>query len=163
MIRMFIHILANGTGHGEPQVRININFANSHFCSLTQHIFGNANGVGHGTAVIIDHFHILGNHRRSAVKHNGESRQTLSDFFQNIKTQLRFLAGFELISAMAGANGDCQGINPCTRHKFLHFLGTGIRSVGIGDIDVILNPRQASQFSFDNNAVIMGIIDNLFG
>ena len=146
MIGMFRKMFANGTGHCETEVGVDVDFANCHFCGLTKHIFGDTDGIGHCAAVAVDHFNVFGDNGRSTVENDGEFGQAFADFFEDIESQLGFLTGFEFVCAVAGADGDGEGVNPCAGNKFFDFFGTGVGSVFGADVDIIssLWPRSQS-------------------
>ena len=99
-------VLADGSGHGDTNIGVYIDFADSHGSSLTQHILRNTNSVGHLTAVLIDHLDVVLVNGGRTVQYDGEAGQTALHLFQNVKTQLRLLAGLKLVGAVAGADGD---------------------------------------------------------
>ncbi|CAN4032301.1 Large polyvalent protein-associated domain-containing protein, partial [Dysosmobacter welbionis] len=100
---------------------------------LAQLFLGNAHGIRHLTAEFVDHTDELLGHGRGAMKHNGESGQALHDLVQDIKAQGRrnqlallvagALGGSELVSAVAGADGDSQGVAAGLLHELLDLLG----------------------------------------
>lgn len=97
------------------------------------------------------------------MENDGEPRQTLGDFFQDVKSQLGLGAGFKLVGSVGGADGDGQGVAAGALHKFLDIFGTGVGGVGSRDVDIVLNAGQGTQFCFDYNAVVMGVFYDLLG
>lgn len=97
------------------------------------------------------------------MKYDGKTGQTPGDLLQNVESQLRLGAGFEFIGPVGGANGNRQGVTAGTLYKFLDILGTGIGGVSSRDVDIVLDAGQGAQFRFHHNAVVMGILYDLFG
>ncbi len=124
VIGMLGKVLADHTGERQAQVRVDIDFAHCHGRRLAQHLLGHALGIAQLAAKLVDHLHILGHYRRSAMKHNGKTGKPAAHLFEDVKAQ--FGLALELISTVAGANGDGKGVTAGTFHKLLHLLGAGI-------------------------------------
>ena len=60
------------------------------------------------------------------MQHDGEAGQAVHDLLQDVKTQLGLLAGLELERAVAGADGDGQGIHAGAGDKILNLARIGI-------------------------------------
>ena len=92
---------------------------------MAQLLFGDTHGVGHLAAVLVDHLHVVLRNGRGTVQNDGEAGQTAGDLFQNVEAQGRrnqnallvagALCGGELVSAVAGADGDGQKM--CIRDR----------------------------------------------
>ena len=118
---MLVEELTDSAGHGQTQVGVDVDLTNSAAGSLTQLLLGDADGVGHLASVLVDHLHVLLRHGRRTVENDGEAGQTLDDLVQDVKAQGRgnqlalliagALSGGELVSAVAGADGDGQGVS----------------------------------------------------
>ena len=170
---MLSHVLPDGAGHGKTQVRVDVDLADGHGCGLAELLFGNTHCIGHLTAVLIDHLHILLRNGRRTVEHNGESGQTPGDLLQNVKPQRRgnqnallvpgALGGGELVCAVGGADGDSQRVAAGALYKLLHVLGTGVGGILCGNLDLILYTGQRAQLGLYHNAVVMGILHHLTG
>ena len=103
----------------------------------------------------------------------GKPGRRLDDLFQNVEAQRRgnqnalFIAGallgLELVSAVAGADGDGQRVAAGLGHELLDLLGAGVGGLVSGDLDLILNAGQSAQLGLDHNAVIVGILHDLLG
>ncbi len=155
--------LADRTGHGQTQVGVNVDFAHGHGGGLAQLVLRDADGAGHIAAVGVDHLNKLLGHGGGAVEHDGEVGQTLLDFFQNVKAELGLGAGLELVSAVAGADGDGQGVAAGLLNKFLHLLRAGVGGILGGDLHVVLNAGEGAQLGLYDDAVVMGILHHLLG
>ena len=138
-----------------------------------QLVFRNAHGVGHLAAVLVDDLHKFLRHGGSAVQHDGEAGQALGYLVQDVKAQRRrhedallvagALCSGELISAVAGADGNGQRVHAGAGDEFLDLFGTGIGGILCGHLDLVLHAGQRAQLALDHNAVIMGVFDNLLG
>ena len=106
------------------------------------------------------------------MQHDGEAGQTAGDLFQNVEAQGRrnqnallvagALGGGELVSAVAGADGDGQRVaRRCLVDELLDLFGTGVGGVLGGNLDLVLDAGQRAQLGLDHNAVVMGILDHL--
>ena len=104
MIGMLRKILADGAGHCQTQVGVDVYLADRHGSSLAELILGNADRTGHIAAVFVDHANKLLRNGGRTVQHYRETGQTSLYILEYIKTQLRLGAGLELICAMAGAD-----------------------------------------------------------
>ena len=107
------------------------------------------------------------------MQHDGEAGQALGDLLQHVEPQRRgnqdallipgALVSGELISAVAGADGDGQRVTAGLGDELLDLFGTGVGS-GVGsDLDVVLDTGQGAQLGLDHDTVVMGVLDNLAG
>ena len=160
---IFRQMLTHAGRHREPQVGVNIDFAHRHLRRLTQHIFRNTDSIRHLAAELVDHGHIFGHHRRRAVQDDGEPGQPVHDFLQDIKAQLRFLAGFKFESAMAGANGNGQRIDAGAVYKILNLVRVSIIGLVGFHADFVFHAGELTQFAFNGDAACMCIIHHFFG
>ena len=97
------------------------------------------------------------------MQHDGEAGQLTDDFLQDVKAQLGLGAGLELVSAVAGTDGDGQGIAAGLGHELLHLLGTGIVGVFSGDVHFVLYAGQRAQLGLYHHAMVMGVLHHLAG
>ena len=105
---MLRKIFADRAGHGQTQVRINIDLAHGQTRRLTQLILRHADRTGHIAAEFVDHLNIFLRHGRRAMQHDREAGQALGNFLENVKPELRLCSGLELIGAVARADCDCE-------------------------------------------------------
>ena len=89
------------------------------------------------------------------MEDDGEIGQALAHLFQNVKAQLGLLAGLELVSAVAGADSNRQRVTTGAFYEFLYFFRTSVASVVVRNINFIFNTSQSTQFSFNDNAIIL--------
>src|SRR5699024_3677789 len=73
------------------------------------------------------------------------------------------LSSSELVSAVAGADGDGQRVAAGLGDELLNFLGTGVVRVLGGNLDLVLHASQSAQLGLDHNTVIMSIFHNTLG
>lgn len=59
VIGVLSEVFANCTCHGKTEVRVDVDLADRHSSSLAKHLFRNAYGIRHCTAVSINHLDIL--------------------------------------------------------------------------------------------------------
>ena len=163
MLGMLIEILTDGCGHCKTQVGVNIYLADCHGGCLAELILGNADGARHVAAVFIDDFYEFLRNGAGAVENNGESGQTLFNFLKNVKAQLGVSAGLELVCAVRGADGNCQRVATCALNKFLNVLGACVGGILSRYLYLILNSCEGAKLSLNDNAVVMGIFNDLTG
>ena len=73
------------------------------------------------------------------------------------------LLGGELVGAVAGADGDGQGVAARLGDKLLHLLGVGVVGLLGGDLHVVLDAGQSAQLGLYHHAVVVGVLHNLLG
>ena len=73
------------------------------------------------------------------------------------------LVGGELVGAVAGADGDGQGVAPGLGDELLHLFGMGVVGLLGGDLHVVLNAGQRAQLGLHHHAVVVGVLDHLAG
>ena len=100
--RVFYQVLTDGSGHCQAQVGIDVDFANTEFACLQQHVFRYALSAVQLAAVLVAFFNKGRDNGGSTVQNQRITRQQVGDFFQTCEVQFRF--AFEFVSAMAGAD-----------------------------------------------------------
>ena len=160
-------------GHGQAQIGVDVDLTHGHGSGLTQLLLGDTHGVGHLAAVLVDHLHVVLGHGRGAVENDGEAGQTLGDLLQHVEAQGRgnqdallvagALVGGELVSAVAGADGDGQGVTAGLGDELLDLLRTGIGSSVSGNLNIVLDAGQSAQLSLNHHAVVVSVLNNLLG
>lgn len=127
----------------EAEVGVHVDLADCLGCRFTQHLFRDADCVGHLAAVLVDHLHKLREDRGGAVQNDREARQAVGNFLKDIKAQLRLLAGFELVSTVARADCNGKGVHACPCYKILYLVRIRELCFVVFYLDVVLN---ASEF-----------------
>ena len=136
--------LADGGGHGEAAVAVDVDLADGALGGLAQLLLRDAHGGLQRTTVLINGVDFVLRHRRRAVQHDGEAGQFLLDGFKHVEGQRRryeaarlrvdgALLGRELVGAMRGANRDGQGVHSGLGHEVDDFLGFGVVAFGGGN------------------------------
>ena len=107
------------------------------------------------------------------MEYDRESGQTLADLFQNVETQrrrnehtvgiARALLRLELVRAVAGADGDGEGIHAGLCHKFFHFFRTRVGGILRRYLYVVLYARQSAQLTLDDDTSFVRIFHDLAG
>ena len=171
MIGMLGKILADVAGHGEADIRVNVDLAHCKLGSFTQLIFGNADSVRHIAAIGIDHLDKLLRNGGRTVQNDRESGQTLDALLQYVETKrrrnqnavcvARALCGSELIGTVRGTDRDSQRIAAGSADELFYFFRMCIGFLTGLDTDFILNTCERSELSLDDNAVIVSIFNNL--
>ena len=78
--------------------------------SLTELVLGHADGAGHIAAVLVYLIDKVLGDGGSAVQDYREAGQVLLNGLKHVEAELRLRAGLELVCAVAGADGDGQGV-----------------------------------------------------
>ena len=171
VIRMLDEVGADGAGHGQTQIGVDVDLADRAAGSLTQLLLGDADRVGHAAAVGVDHLDEFLRNGGRAVQNDREAGQALLALVQNVEAQGRrnkdalfisgALRGGELISAVGRADGDGQRVAAGLGDEFLDLLRVGVGGVLGGDVDLVLDACQRTELGLDHDAVIMGVLDDL--
>ena len=64
---------------------------------------------------------------------------------------------------MRGADSDSERIAAGALDKFLNVLGTGVGRILCRDLDLVLNAGESAKLCFDDNAVIVSVLNDLAG
>ena len=139
MIGMLVEVLTNGAGHGQAQVRVDVDLADGELSHMTQLLLRHANGARHRAAVSIDHLDVVLRDGRRAVQNDREARKLADNLFQDVEAQLRVGARLELVSAMRGADGDGQGVTAGLGDELLNLFRTGVVRVISSNVHFVLN------------------------
>ena len=102
----------------------------------------------------------------------GNPGRRLDDLLQDVEAQGRrnqlallvagALGGGELVGAVAGADGDGQGVaRRCLVDELLHLFGVGVVGLLSRDLHVVLDAGQSAQLGLHHHAVVVGILHHL--
>ena len=173
VIGMLSKVLADGRGHCQTDIGVDIDLADSQLGRLAELILRDADGVGHVAAVLVDHLDELLRNGGRTVQNDREAGQTLDALFEYVEAERRrnedalFVAGAlrssELVRAVGGADGDGEGVTAGAGNELLDLFGVGVALVTGLNADLVLNAGQGAQLSLDNNAVRMRILNDLLG
>lgn len=95
------------------------------------------------------------------MQNNGEAGQTSADLFEDVEAE--FGLTLELERAVRGADCNGEGVDARLFDKFLNLVGVGVAGVFCVDFDVVLDARELAELRFDDHAVVVCILDDLFG
>ena len=174
VIGMLSKVLTNARGECEAEVGVDVDLADGASGGLTELLLGNTDGIGHLSAVLVDHINKLLGNAGGAVKNYGEAGQTLSNLVENVETERRRheLAGLgiagallcsELISAVARSDGDGKGVASGALNELLNVLRTGVGGILSGNVDLVLYSGESAKLGLNYDAVIMGVLNDLLG
>ncbi len=93
------------------------------------------------------------------MQNDRELGQTAGNLFEDVEAELRLLAGLELVSAVGGADRDCQRVNAGAGYEILNLRRIG--KLMVVRNHVVLNAGELAQLSLYDNAVCMRILSNL--
>ena len=156
-------MLTDTRGASHTQVAVDIDLADSHRSSLSEHIFGYADRVFERAAVLVDDLYEFLRNGRSAVQDYREVGQSLSNFFENVESELRLGARLELVSAVRSTDRDSKAVNAGLGNEFFYFFGSGVGAVLSGDLDLVFNACKSAQLAFYYDAVVVSVFDYLAG
>ena len=102
------------------------------------------------------------------MQHDREAGQTLGDFLQNVEAEGRrdenaLLVAGALVCAVAGADGNGKRVAAGLGDKLLNLFGVRVGSLVRGDLDLVFNAGEGAELCFDDDAVVMRVLDNLLG
>ena len=110
---------------------------------------------------MLDNLGVLDGNGRGTVKDDGESGDTLLDLGENVEPELRrnedsvgvagALFGLEFGGAVAGSDGDREGIHAGFFNEVFDFFGLGVIAVLVGNL--VLNAGENAEFAFHGNAM----------
>jgi hypothetical protein len=144
---MLDHMLTDSGGHRHTDVGVDVYLAYGRLGGRTKHLLGYTDSVGHFAAVGVYFVFKLRRNGRSAVKHYRETGQTAFDFFEDIETELRLLAGLEFIRAVAGADGYCERIDAGLVDEFLDLFRAGVCGVLSLYVDGVLDTGKTAELA----------------
>ena len=156
--RVFNQVLTDRSGHCQTQVGVDVDFANAEFASLQQHVFRYALSAVELAAVFVAFLNKGWDNGGSTMQNQRIARQQVGDFFQTSEVQLRF--AFEFISAVAGADSDCQAVAAGAFNKLYSLIRIGVGCVFRVNLYSVFNASQTAQLSFYNNAALVSVFNN---
>lgn len=93
------------------------------------------------------------------MENDGVAGQEFSYFFQSFIVQVG--VAFVFVGAVAGADGNGQGVAAGPFYKFRSLVGVCEDGIFGIDADHIFHAGQTAQFCFYHHTLVMGIFDNL--
>ena len=149
------------TGPYEAAIGVDVNLADAELSC--RKILGSIYTLGtiEDAAGCIDALDFILWNRGRTVHHEWEARKVVLDGFDHIEVDA--LSAGELVSAVAGSDGTCEGVAACALDEFLSLLRIGQTCVGFINIDVFLDAAEHSELSFDGDADSMRTINHTLG
>ena len=92
-----------------------------------------------------------------------EAGKVLFNGLEHVETKLRLGAGLELVGAVAGADGDGQGVAAGALNELLDLFGPGVGGVALFDLDLVLYAGESAELGLYYDAVVVGVLDDLAG
>ena len=131
-------------------------------------VFRDALGVGHRAAVLVDQVDEFLRHAAGAVHDQRQAGAGLHDLLDAVERELRLV--LELVSAVAGADGDGQAVDAGALPEVGRLLRIGqelldvlLIFLGVEADDVFLDPAEHPQFRLDDHARRVGELHRLGG
>ena len=157
--------LADGAGDGQAIVGVDVDFADAVADAELNLLDRHAPGFLELAAVLVDDvLQVLG-HRRAAVHDEVGVGQALVDGDEHVHLEdgAVGLLG-ELVSAVAGADGDGQRVNAGALGKLDRLVGIGdvVEAAAAGAV-AVFNAAEDADFAFDRDAALVGVVDHLAG
>ena len=158
--------LTNRAGHGEAAVGVDVDFADAVLDAVLNLLDGNAEGVGHLAAELVDDVNEFLRDRAGTVHDHVAVRHAVVDLVDALHREDRgkhlarygvFASG--LVGAVAGADGDCERVD----------AGLGYELLGLGRVGEVLvdffgaesgavavfDAAEAAEFGFNGHALRM--------
>ena len=163
VVRMLREVLTDDSGHRKADIGVDVDLADSAAGSLAELILRDADGAGHISAVLVDLRNEFLRNGGRTVQNDREAGQLLGAIFEHVKPELGLGAGLELVSAVAGADCDRQGVAAGTGCKFDNFFRMSVHGFVCFDGNFVFHAGKSAEFGLDHNTVIMRILDHLTG
>jgi hypothetical protein len=122
--------------------------------------------------MLVDDVNILLRHGRGSVEDDGEAGELLLDLVEDVECERRgneaaglgvagALLGFELVCAVAGTDGDCEGVATGAGREVDDFLGTGV--VGFLCGNLVFDTGENAKLGLYGNIILVCIIGDFLG
>src|SRR5574344_45482 len=168
--RLVVEDLADRRGHRETRVGVDVDLADRALRGLAELLFRNADRVGELAAEAVDLIDVFLRNRAGPVEDDRKARELLLDLLEDVERErrrnelarlgiARALRGRELERAVAGADGDREGVAACLGRELDHFLG--LRVVRLGRGDLVFDAREDAELGFDGDVVLVRVGDDL--
>ena len=159
---------ADGAGHREAVVGVDVDLADAVLDAFLDVFDGDAVGLGHFAAVLVDQVDQFFRDRRAAVHDHVAVRHAAVDLGDHVHAQ--DLAGgllFELVGAVARADRDGERVAAGLLDKVAGFGRVGEVVLGFlfGEAGAlaVLDAAEAAELGFDRHAARVRELDDLFG
>ena len=156
---MLDHVLADGRGQGQTDIGIHVDFADAHGGGPAQHVFRHAAGVAYVAAVLVAFLDELMRHGRGAVEDERIVGKLFADGFKAGEVEFGF--ALKLVGAVAGADGDGQGVASGLFDEVDSLIRVGeLMPFGL---HVLFDAGELAEFGLNPHASRMGVVDDLLG
>jgi len=136
--------LANGSGHGQTRVGVDVDLANGAGGSLAELLFGDTYGVGELTAILVDDVDFFLGYAGGTVEDDGETGELLHNGVEHVEGQGRrnevaglrvtgALIGSELVGTVARTDGDGQAVAARAGSEVYHLFGLRVVALSVAD------------------------------
>ena len=106
--RLVSENLADGSGHSQTAVGVDVDFANCALGSSAELIFADTDSIFEFTAVFVDDLDQILRNAGRTMENDGEAGDAFFDLSENVQTDFGIIAGLEFVSTMAGTDSDSQ-------------------------------------------------------
>ena len=165
-------VLADSSSHREARVTVDIDLADGALGGLAELRLRNADSVRKLAAELVDCINLILRNAGRSVKNDREAGELLFDSLEDVESKRRRneLAGLlvnrallarELVSAVAGADGDGERIAASLGGELDNFLR--LRVVRLGRGDLVLNTGENAELGLDSDVMLVSVCDNLLG
>ena len=170
--RILGEVLADRSRHRETGVGVDVDLAHGALRSLAELGLRNADGVGKLAAELVDRVDLVLRNAGRSVEHDREAGKLLLDGLEDVESERRRneLAGLlvdrallarELVRAVAGADGDREGVAARLLGELDDLFR--LRVVGLSGRDLILDAGENAKLGLDGNVVLVGVGHDLLG
>ena len=168
--RILGEVLADCSRHRETGVGVDVDLAHGALRSLAELGLRNADSVRKLAAELVDRLDLVLRNAGRSVKHDREARKLLLDSLEDVESERRRneLAGLlvdralltrELVRAVAGADGDGEGVASGLLGELDHLFR--LRVVGFCGGDFVLNAGKNAELSLDRDVMLVSIRNDL--
>ena len=169
---VLVEVLADGGGHGETAVGVDVDLADCALGGFTELLLGDTYGIGEFATVGVDGVNLVLGDAAGTVEYDGEAGELLFDLVQDVESEGRrnelaglrvagALFGSELVSAVAGTDGDGEAVATAAGAEIDYLFGLGVVAYLGGYL--ILYAGENTEFGFYGNIVSVSVFYDLLG
>jgi hypothetical protein len=169
--RLLSEYAANGSGHSQTAVGVDVDFANGALCSFAKLFFGDTDSVGELAAEHVDSVNFFLGNRRRAVEYDREAGKLGHNSVEDVESQGRgnelaffvagALLGSELVSTVGSADRDSEGVAAGAGSEVDNLFGVGV-GVVVGR-NFVFNAGENAELTFYSYVVLVSVFYNLLG
>ena len=169
---VLVEVLADGGGHGETAVGVDVDLADGALGGFAELLLGDTYGIGEFATVGVDGVNLVLGYAAGTVEYDGETGELLFNLVQDVESEGRrnelaglrvagALFGSELVSAVAGTDGDGEAVATAAGAEIDYFLGLGV--VAYLGCYLVLYAGENTEFGFYGNVVSVSVFYDLLG